>query len=323
MPESADEPVKQPKSTPYILGSAFLSALMIGATVVFLLHGYQWKRALDDLHAEPGVEIIRVEKIGILKRRLIGFKDPLAPPIDNILREHGIPEHMIDISLAEYHSLNTPYAVHREENAAKTSEELQAELLSAVEDFTTEISRKRDADIDRVTRILFDSKFPEAMETIDLKRDGKKWKVNGELYSPQLEEFVEEAPRYLVDGTIDFEELIDLTYQRTSELENDVSSYNLLISDLDDEFVHTDRMIRLARQYDEVCDKSGIPRPKYRFEIHAVNPEHLEARIRQLRLQLTTADGLNASRFAPEAFIYEYSDEGPSVFLKLLPQPAP
>ena len=114
MNQSGDGPVKEPKSTLYVAGSACLAAAILGLTLFLLVRGFQWRGALADLRAEPGIDILSVERVGFFKKRLLGLRDPLAPTAESILQKHDIGPHSSEVVLTEYHSLNTVYTIERE-----------------------------------------------------------------------------------------------------------------------------------------------------------------------------------------------------------------
>ncbi|MEM9281600.1 MAG: hypothetical protein AAGA96_07240 [Verrucomicrobiota bacterium] len=323
MADIGDEIPDSKRSISYVVGSSVLSAFILGATIFFLVRGFQWNSALNDLRAEPGIEVMRVERLGLVKRRLVGLKDPLAPSVENLLRKNGIAPHTVQLDLADYHSLNTPYSAEREAQRARETSDLKNTLIEANAEFTEAIHAQRNEDIDRMTRLLFESKFPEAMESIDLTRTESGWKASGELYAPLLNRFVDLAPNYTLGGSVDTSGLVDLTYRRLTQLSADISRFNLFDTDLDGHFVHVARMGRLVEDYDEICDQSELPRPSLRLEIHSARPESLRERIEAVRSQLHSEGNLAAERFQGDAFVYAYSDDGPSVNLFILTPSSP
>ncbi|MBU6181075.1 MAG: hypothetical protein KGR69_15520, partial [Verrucomicrobia bacterium] len=169
------KPVREPRSTLYVLGSATLAALILGLTFFLLVRGFQWRAALADLRAEPGIEILSVERAGFFRKRLLGLRDPLAPSAESILLKHNIGPHSAEVVLTEYHSFNTPYATQREEAAAARFEALRDSVLTAVGTFADAAMRKREEDLEKITRMLFEARFPEAMKTVDLEWKDGAW----------------------------------------------------------------------------------------------------------------------------------------------------
>lgn len=288
---------REPRSTPYVLGSATLAALILGLTVFLLVRGFQWRAALAALRAEPGIEILSVERSGFFKKRLLGLRDPLAPTAESILRKHRIGLHTAEVVLTEYHSLNTPYAKQREEAEAARFDGLRDAVLEAIGEFAETATRQREEDLEKITQMLFEARFPEAMKTVDLEwRDGA-WYAKGELYAPERETFVAEAPAYLVEGELDFEELVDLTATRTSTLRQQIESPDLFSVDLDDQPVHLERMVRLVADYDEVCERSGLPMPRLQLELSAADPSASLERLASIKAHLTSLRAIAPSRF--------------------------
>lgn len=107
---AAEDRGSRPRSTLYVLGASIMAALTLGLTFFLLVRGFQWRGALADLRAEPGIEILSVERAGFFKKRLLGLRDPLAPPADDFLRKHNLGPRAAELVLTEYHSLNTAYA---------------------------------------------------------------------------------------------------------------------------------------------------------------------------------------------------------------------
>jgi hypothetical protein len=316
------KPVREPRSTLYVLGSATLAALILGLTFFLLVRGFQWRAALADLRAEPGIEILSVERAGFFRKRLLGLRDPLAPSAESILLKHNIGPHSAEVVLTEYHSLNTPYATQREEAAAARFEALRDSVLTAVGTFADAAMKKREEDLEKITRMLFEARFPEAMKTVDLEWKDGAWHASGELYAPQREVFVRESPRCIVEGTLDFEGLVDLTAERTSTLRHQIESPDLLAVDLDDQPVHLERMIRLVRDHDEVCERSGLPKPRLQLEFAAADPASVLTRLAGIRSGLTGPGGIDPGRFLDD--LAKANGAGaPRASLKLVLLPPP
>lgn len=274
-----------------------MAALVLGLTLFLLVLGFQWRGALAALRAEPGIEILAVERVGFFKKRLRGLRDPLAPAAEAILRQHNIGAHGAEVLLAEYHSLNTPYARQREEAEAARFESLRADVLTAVGNFAEAAAKRREEDLETLTRLLFETRFPEAMETVEIEwRDGS-WHAKGGLYAPEREVFVAEAPGCIVEGEIDFGELVDLTATRTEALRRQIESPDLLAVDLDGEPVHLERIVRLVGDYDEVCERSRLAKPSLRLELLGGGPGVPPDRIAALESSLFAAGAIDRSRF--------------------------
>lgn len=301
-----------PKSTLYVVTSALVAAAILGFVVFMLIRGYQWRGALAELRAEPGIEILSVERVGFFKKRLRGLRDPLAPKAEDILLKHNIGPHTSDVVLTEYHSLNTPYAKQRRENTAANLEKLRSELIESVGKFAESLRKKREQDLERITELLMEAHFPEAMKSVNLEWQDGDWLAKGELYAPQRENFVKHSPEYIIEGEIDFSELVDLTASKTSSLRADIESTNLLETNMDGEWVHTERIARLVSDYDEVCKHSNLPRPALQLESTGAENSELTA----IREELLSAS-LDSSRFLP-AGKAERKGDAAAVRLKLV-----
>lgn len=316
--KTTDE-TRQTKSTGYVVGAAALAALVLGLTVFLFVRGFQWRNALAELRAEPGIEILSVERVGFLKKRLLGLRDPLAPLPETFLRKHNIGPLSAEVILTEYHSLNTKYAAEREKQRRSTIEDMREVMVAAVADFSNTMDAKREEDLERITKMLFEARFPDAMESVDIEWKDDHWLVKGELYAPAHEKFVSNAPDYVVEGELDFTQLINLTESKTAALQAEIESTNLFSSDLDGEFVHIERVIRLVSTYDEVCRISGIPRP--RLQLNAVG--FSTNLIKKVKQHLTKADHMSPNRFLPDRSDQADGQERAFASLKIVPSPKP
>lgn len=324
-PAPTREPLepREPRSALYVLGSATMAAAVLGLTVFLLVRGFQWRAALAALRAEPGIEILSVERVGFFKKRLLGLRDPLAPSAESILRGHDIGPRSAEVVLAEYHSLNTPYAKQREEAAAAKFDGLRDSVLKAVGEFAGAATKKREEDLEKITRMLFETRFPEEMKSVGLEwRDGA-WFAKGELYAPRRERFVSAAPACVVEGTVDFSGLVDLTAARTSILRGQIEDPDLFSVDLDGQPVHLDRMIRLVRDYDEVCARSDLPEPRLQLELVASDPAAAAERLAAIRTALTGPGHLPPERFLADLARPGEDGKAPRASLRLVPPSAP
>ncbi len=318
-PSGEDSVSKQPASTRYVIGAAAISALVLGTTIFLLVRGFQWRGALAELRSEPGIEILSVDRIGLFKKRLLGLRDPLAPDPASILRKHNIGPLSSELFLTEYHSLNTRYAIDRENQRRRELEEVKKSVVSAIAEFSSEMDAKRERDLERITRMLFEARFPEAMESVDIEWKNDRWFVKGELFQPRHRQFVAEAPNYVVDGELDFSGLVDLTETKTAALREEIESTNLYSSDLDGKFVHVERIKRLVSTYDEVCRVSEMARPRLQLEKIGADV----GRIAEVKSILMSCEHISGSRFLPDFALPRTDDAEPIVSLKIVPSPAP
>jgi len=308
------------RSILFVMGSSALAALILGLTLFLLVRGFQWRAALADLRAEPGIEVMSVERAGFFRKRLLGLRDPLAPTAESILRRHGLGPHAAEVALTAYHSLNTAYAEQREEEERARFENLRRSVVDAAGAFASSLESKRDEDLEKITRMLFHTRFPDIMESVELARVEDGWRIEGELYAPDYEAFTKTAPEYIVDGELDLEPLVNLTDTRTAQLRERIESADLFATDLDGEFVHIDRVARLVNDYDEVCRLSDLPPPRLRLVV-AAGPGGAAERLAQVKRRLIETGDLREDRFllaadaAPESEAYAH--------LELVPKPKP
>lgn len=301
---SDTESASEPKSTLYVLGSATMAAAILGLTLFLLVRGFQWQVALEALHAEPGIELLSVERAGFFKKRLRGLRDPLAPSVESILIQHNIGPWSAEILFSEYHSLDTPYARQREEQEKARYEGLRDSLLTAVGQFTDTIAKQREDELVKITRMLFAVSFPEAMKTVSLDRDDNGvWHVTGELYAPERQAFIKEAPSRIVEGELNFDGLIDLTASRTALLRKQIEEPDLLTLDLDEKPVHPERLVRLVQDYDAVCERSGLAKPHLQLSLRSADPLKEQPQLAAIRAALTSPDRLPAQRFLTDEIL--------------------
>lgn len=315
-------PEKEPRSLLYVASSATLAALILGLTLFLLIRGFQWRAALADLRAEPGIEILSVERSGFFKKRLLGLRDPLAPSAESFLRKHNIGPNSAEIVLTEYHSLNTAYAEQRADNEAALVEEAKQAFLSALAEFTESVNKKRENDLEKITQMLFESRFPDAMKTVDIEWKDGSWFVKGELYGPEHELFVETAPEYIVEGDLDFSHLTNLTDSLGSSLRHQIESPDLLSKDIDGNLVHLDRIARLIADYDDVCRKSDLSPPRLQIEVVNTEPQSIALELNFIREQLSGYEHIAPKRFSPDTAVKDPGSQEPAVHLKLIPTPS-
>ena len=301
MNETGTKPSPTRPSTLYVASSACLAAIILGFTLFLLIRGFHWRAALADLRTEPGIEILSIERVGFFKKRLRGLRDPLAPTAESYLRKHQIGDHAAEVILTEYHSLNTPYALQREETKAAEIKSIRAELIETVGSFAEAINEKREEDLEKITQMLFEARFPEAMKTVDVQWKNGAWLVSGELYAPDREVFMAESPDYLIEGELDFSNLINLTETRSKALRSDIEGTNLFETDLDGNLVHLDRIRRLVMDLDEVCHRSELPLPALQLTIARTGADEHGEQVSMIKSALTGEAGVDAARFLPDA----------------------
>lgn len=185
------------------------------------------------------------------------------------------------------------------------------------------MTAKRDEDLEKITRMLFEARFPEAMESVDLEWKDGRWLVKGELYQPSHEQFVEAAPESVVDGELDFSRLVDLTESRTSSLRKEIESADLFTVDLDGNPVHVDRIKRLVANFDEVCRNSDLPLPRMRLEASVPDTNLAADRLDAVRARLSSPGGIDENRFLPAAIVESTGKAEATASLKLVSPASP
>ncbi|MEM6279955.1 MAG: hypothetical protein AAF733_10785 [Verrucomicrobiota bacterium] len=314
MTEAKQPARKRQSSTLYIISSATVAALILGLALFLFIRGFQWRAALADFRAEPGIEILSVERVGFFKKRLRGLRDPLAPTAESYLRKHHIGEHAAEVILTEFHSLNTPYALQREEERATEIKDIRDELIATVGAFAEELKLQREEDMEKFTRMLFEARFPEEMKTVEIRWQDSHWVVEGELYSPERIAFIEESPDYVIEGELDFSGLVNLTETKMQSLRSDIESTNLLVEDLDGNLVHLERVRRLLLDFDSVCKRSEEPLPTLQLVYSDLEIEQRAL----IRDTLSEENSIEERRFLPDSSSGSIPEGKSAAHLKLV-----
>ena len=295
--EEANRAKSPSRSTTYIVCSACLAALLLGMTIFLLVRGFQWRSALADLRSEPGIEILSVERLGFFKKRLRGLKDPLAPTAESIVTKHNIGPRSAEVLLTEYHSLNTPYAVARTEKEEARFNDLKSSLTTALGEFAKSMTEKREADLEKIAKMLFEARLPKAMESVEIDLEKGEWILEGELYEPARTTLLKEAPAYLVEGKLNVENLVDLTESRGSSLRKQIQTTNLLAIDIDGNGAHTQRIARLINDYDEVRKHSNLTFPRFQLVAQVSDRNGTQEKLDAIREQLAAEAAITENRF--------------------------
>ncbi|MEM6915311.1 MAG: hypothetical protein AAF491_02000 [Verrucomicrobiota bacterium] len=305
---------KRQSSTLYIATSATLAAIILGLALFLVIRGFQWRAALADFRAEPGIEILSVERVGFFKKRLRGLRDPLAPTAESYLREHHIGPHAAEVVLTEFHSLNTPYAIQREENRTIEIKAIRDELIATVGAFAEDLKEQREEDMEKITQMLFEARFPEEMKTVEIRWKEGAWQFEGELYAPERTAFIKASPEYIIEGELDFSQLVNLTDTRIHSLRGDIESVNLLETDIDGNLVHLERIRRLLLDFDSVCERSREPLPTLQLVFSDLETKHRNS----IRESLSSDGVIDEGRFLPDSSRPPSNGEVESAHLKLV-----
>ncbi len=295
--------------------TAVLAAVVLGLTIFKLVSSFQWRNAINDLLAEPGIEVFEVDRVGFFGKRIIGMRDPLAPEIEPILQKNHIDPAKVELILTDYHSLNTPYAKQRLEGDGESLEKLRDSLLEVVTKFAETSAERHDEDIEKITKMILDARFPKEMETVEIRFQEGIWHLEGGLFDPAYSLFKSEAPAFLVRGTPHWGSLVNLTNAETSELKANIESIDLFQKDQDGNFAHLPRLKRLIRDYDAVCKSSKIPTPKLQIEIRGESMGSFADDIQQIRSSLVADGNISTGRFLPDSII---TGTGESVEIKAI-----
>ena len=275
---------------------AILAALVLGGSIFFLIRGFQWRGALSDLRAEPGIQVLAVRTIGPLKKQVLGMRDPLAPNPHKILQKHNISPNRVDFQLAEYHSLNTPYGRQREEQRARDMAELRGKVIKVVGTLSEESRRLREDELGKISQLLLEMRFPEAMKKLNLQYNDEVWYADGELLANEFEEFKTQAPRYILNGKVDFDNIGNYTQAKSDALVAGIESPNLLDKDYSGEPAHVQRLARLIREFDALCAKSGLAQRRIQLVVQSNDPAGIDRDVNRIADKLTDAAQLSQTR---------------------------
>ncbi len=295
---------QEKRVTVQLIVSAVGCALVLGLTIFALVQSFQWRSALAQIRSEPGIEILGVEKVGLFKKRIVGLRDPLAKNVSEILANSGIDPANVEVFLTEYHSLNTPFGKERKVQMESDNGALRDSLVAAVGEFMKNSDNRRDTDLEKITRRLFEIRFPEEMKAVKLDYKNSAWWAEGELLEPAYSKFKTEAPKYIFTGELHFDKLKNLTKTETSLLREGIESLNLFARSKEDgSLVYLPRIRRLVSDYDSVCEDSGIPLPRFQIQIQTDDlPAHREE-IESIESALGEIDSVNIERFFPYSAI--------------------
>ncbi len=273
-----------------------LGALALGFTTFTLIKGFQWRAAIAELRAEPGIEIMNVRSVGLLKKQVTGLRDPLAPNPYKIFENHNIPPAQVDLKLAEYHSLNTPYGRQREEQRSKELLELRGKVIGVVGALSEENRKLREDELGKISQLLLEIRFPEAMKKLNLRYDDGIWYADGQLLANEYSDFKQEASKFILNGAVDLENIGNYTQARNEMLVKGIQSPNLLDKDYSGEPAHIPRLARLIKEYDELCFKSGITPGRLKLILTSKSPEKIEGDLHKIADKLTDAAQLSQTR---------------------------
>ena len=204
------------------------------------------------------------------------MRDPLAPNPHKILQTHNISPDRVDFQLAEYHSLNTPYGRQREERKARELQELRSKVIGVVGTLSEENRKLREDELGKISQLLLEIRFPEAMRKLNLQYDDGVWHADGELLANEYDDFKSQVKRYILNGTVDLDNIGNYTEAKSRALIEGIEKPNLLDKDYSGEYAHVPRLARLIREYDALCLKSGISQGRVRLVIRSNNPGRLE-----------------------------------------------
>ncbi len=290
----------QENSMARVIVVAVSCALVLALGAFFLIRGLQWRAALADLKADPGIQVMGGQSVGLLKKRVFGLRDPLAPQPAEVLKKHNISPGLVELELAEYHSLNTPFGRQREEEEQRRIEELREQFVAVVGTLSEEYREKRKNDLARISQLLLELRYPEAMRQLQLEAEDGVWYARGQLELQEYEEFKVGAQKYILDGTLDFANLGNATESRLTSLVAGIAGYNLLERDFDGNYPHVARIARLIRDYDDLCERAGIPEKKLRMVLETRNPDEMRPVASKIAQQLMRQASIAESRIIPE-----------------------
>ena len=224
------------------------------------------------------------------------MRDPLAANPHRILQKHNISPNRVDFQLAEYHSLNTPYARQREEQKAREMAELRGKVIKVVGTLSEENRRLREDELGKISQLLLEMRFPEAMKKLNLQYNDEVWYADGELLANEYEDFKAQAHKYILNGKVDFDKIGNYTQAKSQALIDGIEKPNLLDKDYSGEPAHVQRLARLIREFDALCAESGLAKRRIRLIIESNEPARIDREANRIADKLTDAAQLSETR---------------------------
>jgi len=287
-----------------IAAFATATALVLGLSLFSLVRSAQWRSALSDLRAEPGIAVLDITSAGPFRREIAGLRDPLAPTVEEILARHGLGPRSARLFFTEYASLHTAYAEERRRLSGAETQELHDSLVEVVHQFAEEAERRSEEDLEKLTKTVLEARFPEEMKSVDVRFRGGRWQFRGGLYEPAHTLFSSEAPAFLVRGRRDFGGLANLTEIESARLVESIEGADLFRRDDFGTLVNLPRLARLVRDLDALHERSRLPAARLRIECSPVGAAgeegpDLDALAETVRTRLTSEAGVAPDRFLP------------------------
>lgn len=273
-----------------------IGAVVLGIGIFWLIRSVQWRAALSDLRAEPGIQVMSIRSLGPFKKQVIGMRDPLAPNPHKILQKHNIASRRVDFQLAEYHSLNTPYGRKREQQRQAELLDLRGKVIEVVGTLSEENRTLRENELGKISQLMLEMRFPEAMRKLNLQYDDGVWHADGQLLTNEYMEFKSQAPKFILNGAVDLDNIGNYTQAKSQALISGIQSANLLDKDYAGEPAHVPRLARLIREYDALCVKSGLSPGRIKLVITSNNPNELDERVHVIADKLTEVAKLDQTR---------------------------
>lgn len=118
-------PNKRTRWVPWVAVTAVV-ALLAALVFVQVRNGRHWDAYLDAVRQQPGIVVIRAEKLGS-GGLIAGLKDPKAPEPSSLLGSFGLDPSRVRYEWQPYLSLNTPFAADRELDA--DLEHIRAQII--------------------------------------------------------------------------------------------------------------------------------------------------------------------------------------------------
>ncbi len=277
-----------------------VAALVLGSVVIGVIQGIKWRNALAAMRAEPGVEVVSVRQAGLFKKHILGLRDPLSKSPMAILEENGISARQVDLQMTEYHSLNTQFGRMREEGEAKQLRTFRQQMIGVAGQLSEEHRRQMDEELGKISSLLLEMRFPEAMRRLDLKYSDGIWYADGELPEDQFLDFKKEVHRFILNGDIDFNRLNNFTDAKLGSISAALYKLNLLDRDLNDNFVNLEQAAELIAEHDKHSEQSKRKKGTVRLILEAKDSSQYSDHVHPIRLKLLDLTGLSAGRIRVE-----------------------
>jgi hypothetical protein len=134
------------------------------------------------------------------------------------------------------------------------------------------------------------------MKKLNLQYNDEIWYADGELLANEYEDFKAQAPKYILNGKVDFDNIGNYTQAKSEALIVGIETPNLLDKDYSGEPAHVQRLARLIREFDALCAESGLAKRRIRLVVESNDPAAIDRDANRIADKLTDAAQLSETR---------------------------